>query len=222
MRIGITAFLFMVLIACGEEEYVTTVNGTVINFGSRQPMVGAKVTLTDGIGADWLMSGFSTSSSGYSVAYTDVQGKFSITLKGKHQAAFSVGMTDCEYDPDWSDGVSIGVRGFSPGVHDNVICELRAYAWFNATLQAKPGATADSLKVSLLWYDILQSGRGFDGQDFTGPGPFRYSSLDKGMLVIGDRFLRYELKVHRNNAWTSTIDSVYIKSFDRFDGVILF
>jgi hypothetical protein len=203
-----------------DEEYVTTVNGTVINFGSRQPMAGAKVLLTDGVAADVFLPAANTSSAAYSVGYTDSLGRFSITLKGKHQASFSAGMKDCEYDPNWSDGISIGVRGFRPGVHDNVLCELRAAAWFNATLQSKPGTTVDSLQIVLLSYNNIKSG--FDGKDFKGPGPFRYSPLDKGMMVTGDRFLRYELKVLRNSVWESAIDSVYIKSFDSFDGIILF
>ncbi|MEJ0031616.1 MAG: hypothetical protein WDO15_15125 [Bacteroidota bacterium] len=222
MKTGFAAFLFIVLIACDQPEHVTTVNGTVINFGSRQPMAGARVTLTDGVGGDWLLPGANTSSSAFSQIYTDSLGKFSISLKGKYQASLSVGMKDCEYDPNWSDGISIGVRGLAPGTHDDVICELRAYAWFNATFQEKPGPTADSLEVNLLWYDILQSGRGPFGQIFTGAGPFRFMSIDKGWIVIGDRFLRYELKVRRNEVWTSTIDSVYIKSFDAFDGVIFY
>jgi hypothetical protein len=214
----VPVIVLFALMACHDEEYVTTINGTVINLGSRQPMAGAKVTLTDGIGGNWL--NLSTSSDVFSVVYTDSLGKFSITLKGKHQASFSVGMKDCEYDPDWHDGISIGVRGFSPGVHDDVICELWAYAWFDATFQEKPGPAADSLSVDLFRYDqVLRSGKGIEGRLFIGTGPFEYSSY-KGAIVVGGRYQRYELKVHRNNVWTSTFDSVYIKSFETFDGVI--
>lgn len=213
--------------SCKDEEGVTTINGTVINFGSRQPLAGARVTLTDGIEGGILFPDADTYSDRWSVVYTDSLGRFSISLKGEHQASFSVGMKDCTYDPNWNDGISVGVRGFPFGTHDDVLCELKAYAYFNPLLKNNPGEIqADSVKVSVLWYDDLNGGPfgvsvGIDDENLSN-GTFRFMNIDKGWIVTGDLYLRYKVSAKRDQIWKSRIDSVFIKSFETFEGDVYY
>ena len=215
------------LFACGDEEFTTTVSGKVINFGSKEPIEGVEVYLKDGIGSSFFGVDGNTSSDKRNETVTDENGEFTVTLTGSYEAALSMGKEGYEFDPDWNDGVSVGVRGYGygGGNYENQVFELKAEAYFRGVFE-NSGASSDqdTLNITLLSYKSLTSVMALvaDENPFVGKGPFQFYGPSDKKRVVGDRYLRFKLEFTRDGVWQTKIDSVYIKSFETFADTIYY
>ncbi len=203
------------LFACEDEEFTTTVSGRVVNFGSGEPIEGVTVYLKDGVGASGFSININTSSDLRNETLTDENGEFVVSLTGTHSASLSMGKEGYQFDPDWNDGISIGVRGYGRGggAYQDQLFKLKAEARFSPIFQSiVPVEKNDSLVLTapLRW---VKTCVGKEVCHF-------FHSIP--LLTTGDQYTRYQIDYKRNGVKQTRIDSVYIKSFEVFADTIYY
>ena len=231
--------LLVGLLACTQdEEFTTHVSGKVVNRFSQEPIKGAYIYLKDGVGAS---GGFTidteTSSDKRSEGYTDINGEFALEITGEFQPALGISKEGYEFDPNWNDGVGVGIKLYSQGGdYENQVLEMQARAGFNPVFKSiEPVTSTDSLII--LFQDSrpdlpankvknrLNTGwsRLYIGQQTS-----RFISVDTPELekliapTTGDTYTDYQIAYTRNSQWESKIDSVYIKSLEVYTDTIYY
>jgi len=209
--------IILVLYAGCKKNLVTTIEGQVVNFGSKQPIDSVKVIFNDG----WINGGAS-SSGNRDFAYTDANGHFKITTEVGTPFLY-LSKRGYEFVVP-SSGSSDDTKYFAPGRYYNVELDLRAVAYFQGVFKGKSSLRNDSVyfdraserwvtqEISLGWL------RKRNHWNF-GNGPF---SPISEWPVIGDAYFSYWLEYQVQGVWHERIDSVYIKSFTTYRDTIYF
>lgn len=207
----------MITVAC-DNEHTTTIKGKVINLGSKEPIQGATVRLSDGLGLSGDFNvGFETSSGKSNVTLTNELGEFTISITGEYQATLSAGKDGYTYDPRESDAVT----GFPGGKHRNVVVSLAAPAGFYPTFVNTSGDDCEALKVYTADFFSPKKFAKTPDKEFTGKGPYKYETY-KSKFFIGDTLTYYKIEFKRNGVWHEKVDSLVIKSFEEFRNTITF
>jgi len=218
--------LLIFLASCKKNStpVITTIEGTVINTGSRQPIDSVKVTVVDGrSGGDSFFGNIKTSGSGkIIVKYTGTDGKFSISIEGTSPVlylektgyefvVFSAGYGSSDYFKSYKAGEK----------YKNEVLELWADSYFKPILKSKDQPYDDDNLwiVSLPYfteskYDIYE-----DMYHFVGKGPFLYNDYNG---AIGDMYKKFKIKLIRNGITTEHKDSVFVKSLSTYTDTIYY
>lgn len=232
MKLNLIIPLFLFLFSsCDEQPYYhTIVEGKVINYGSKEPIDSVLVNLRDGVasGDAWVNLGSNggTSSNKSNSVYTNKLGEFKVELSGQHQPILTLGKKNY-YFHVLSPGA---IKGYVDGSFYNEILEMKAKAYFNPIFKAKnEGATSDTLILEILSHnrssrDIALGNRyGITGRGktFNGLGPFRYSD-NYQYTSVGDTYLPFRLTTKQQGVSKIKLDSIFIKSLERFKDTIFY
>lgn len=222
MRNSVILLIFITLLAaaflsCNKEKQYN-VQGKVVNEVTGEPIEGALVHLRDAVGSNALIDGPEVNN--IDEDYTDASGDFKVQIKTKdgHGVlyAFKEGYRWI-HPTNGSEEVFTGVKQG----HSIMILELGGRAYFKPYLLKTSGAmsSADSMYFTNLDYD-----HGLKTKLFTGTGLFqRYTSLEKGLTVKGDKYLRYKIEFTEGNTWNEKIDSVFLPtSLDVFTDTLTY
>jgi hypothetical protein len=196
-----------------HKKYHTTVQGQVINYGSRKPIADVKVFLQDGIGTSGSIVDGKTMGSGYAEVYTDSLGKFNISLEGEYEAFLG-------YMKDGYSSATDMMHSYPDGKTNNEILKMYADANFNPILQSKN----TSYSTDTIFFDALTNSKtstGWLNCTLNGIGPFsNIFSIDAP--AIGDTYQFYTIKLTRNKIITTKTDSVFIKAFTTYRDTIYY
>jgi hypothetical protein len=224
MKNALIIILLVFLSSCKKNPapVITTIEGTVINIGSKQPIDSVKVTVVDGrSGSDSFFGSSKTSGTGKTVVkYTGTDGKFSISIEGSSPVLY-LEKTGYEF-VYFREGSSDSFKEYNPGKkYTNEILELWANAYFNPILKGINCQSNDTVLFDVMFYNSLERA-GFEHQ-YLGNGPFKYMEWDaNGYPGIGDKYLRYWFKYQIQGIWRAKIDSVFIKSFTTYTDTIYY
>ena len=233
--IKIVSLPLFILFACGDDEFTTTVSGKVVNFGSGEPIEGARVILQDGVGTSGYGINSETSSDRRSRTLTDANGEFTVSLTGEFEAFLSVGKEAYQAFIVANQGAAVGAKSYGfGGNYENQVLELKAEAGFNPIFESTvPVLPTDSLVIIFqgtrrdLPADQLRHGHNIGwNRTYVGQQTSRFItnvSLDEEVvLTTGDTYAEYQIAYTRNGQWESKIDSVYVKSFEIFTDTIYY
>jgi hypothetical protein len=216
--IYIVSLLILVLLSC-KKEYTTTVIGTVINSGSRQPIDSVLVVLQDGIAGDGFLGDGKTTGNGSTTStYTDASGRFKITLEGESPFFYAKKSRYNFVNP--RDG-SHEITGLGKGGNYDFTVEMDAEAHFNPNIKGINSVFSDSVfidsGVTIPSMYILSN-----MVVLFGNGPHKFCNKCEGLFAKGDHFYSYWMKYQIKGIWKQKIDSVYIKSFTTFTDTIYY
>lgn len=196
------------------EEKTTIVEGIVVNSGTKEPIEGVLVSLLDGSG--YASAPDNHSSGKANRVETDENGAFRVEITGIYHTSLAVGKRGYSWE-HVIDGAVQGSRPFSEGLHENVVLEMDADAFFAPVLKSKESLKDDEMvSIEPSVYD--------DTKDFSRTGDIHECKGEILCLAfenrpyrgIGDKYLVYQLKYTRNATEFVLIDSVYIKSFETY------
>jgi hypothetical protein len=221
MKNALIIILLVFLSSCKKNPapVITTIEGTVINIGSKQPIDSVKVTVVDGrSGSDSFFGSSKTSGTGKTVVkYTGTDGKFSISIEGISPVLY-LDKTGYEF-VYFREGSSDSFKEYLPGKkYTNEILDLWADAYFKGVFKGKLCIVSDSVyfdegeKIPLAFSKTTYL--------HFGNGPF--GLIDKGWKGIGDKYFSYWMKYQIQGKWNQKIDSVYIKSFTIYTDTIYY
>jgi hypothetical protein len=233
-------FLMLLLLSnCLKEKESSSVEGYIRNYYNNEPIDSVKVTLTDGIYAGTPPPDFKYPKK--SVVYTDANGYFKVKLENPDWPPFFyASKIGYSFDPQWDDGVSVGVSAIGYGHHTNQVFQLKPDTSFCATIN-NIGEIADSLKISFLnfhspsWeYEnstpddkVYVYGTNVKNNKmyFSGNGPWH--TCDCGFIyynTIAD-YLRYTIEIKRSGVWSAVTDSINLENlgtpWDSFDKAVI-
>lgn len=211
------SFILIFLIAgCEEPERTYRVSGIVRNWGSKQPMEGATVAIQDFLAAGSIRDELRATPGRYFEVLTDANGYFELSIKSRENVFVWAGMDGPKhysFDPNHTDGISIGVRGVSPGNNAGLILELQSYTTFNPLFQKKVNRLpTDSVYIGMgSWFrpfGIID----YNTEPYVGEGPFYYARREDSdwPLTVGDVYILYKIKQKINGVWMEKLDSVYV------------
>lgn len=201
-----------------KRETMYNVKGKVVNEVTKEPIEGALVHLRDAVGSNALIDGPEVKN--IDEDYTDVNGDFNVQIETEdgHGVLYAAKEGYRWINPTHGDETVY--RGLKPG-QTSMVLELEGRAYFKPHLLKTSGAmsSADSMYFTNLDYD-----HGLKTKLFTGTGPFqRYTSLEKGLTVKGDKYLRYKMEYTDENIWKEKIDSVFLPtSLDVFTDTLTY
>jgi hypothetical protein len=215
---------FLFLGCCNKDDApVTTIEGKVINAGTKQPIDSVKVIAVDGKSTYDSFFGTSnrTGSGRYEITYTNTKGYFVISIKGNSPCVFLI-----------KDGYEFIVFSEGHGSSDNYKCyfagkeynnetlELWARANFNPILKGKNCISTDSICFG---DGIIIPGNYLLKNEFRGygNGPI-HPYGGNGLSAFGDFYYHYWMKYQIQGIWHKRIDSVYIKSFTTYTDTIYY
>ena len=216
--------LMVCFVNCNKEKYSCTVTGKVINYGNQKGIAGATVFLEDGVGAYDPIINSSSSSGKYVTATTDSNGFFSISLKGEYSPFISA-FKQRYHRPDYGP-----IEGIATGTTNNYMINLVSYA--NCEFTIKPlfvPLPTDYLayNYSPMSYDYsirkseVDTTIGMPEPEYINAINFNTQKIKyDSTIVIGDRYCCYRIRYTKNSKSYNLIDSVYIKSFETYKGVI--
>jgi gamma-glutamylcyclotransferase (GGCT)/AIG2-like uncharacterized protein YtfP len=217
----LTIAILLLVWGCSKTE-TSTVNGRVINAGTKKGIEGIKVFLRDGVASNSILGlGGETSSDVESMALTDEEGAFSLTIEGNFGAQLSAAGTDkyLWYTTNRQNSVNGHLISVPEGTTNNVVIEMQAKSYFVVTLQNTQSKThRDYNSINFYTYDepvtlahLINEGSWFGDRVFT---------ITK--LVVGDKWLRYKPRFFVDGIENTIIDSVYIPSHDTVRRNIVF
>jgi hypothetical protein len=213
--------ILLLVWGCSKTE-TSTVNGRVINAGTKKGIEGIKVFLRDGVASNSILGlGGETSSDVESMALTDEEGAFSLTIEGNFGAQLSAAGTDkyLWYTTNRQNSVNGHLISVPEGTTNNVVIEMRAVSYFEVTIQNTQSTSSQDINhIGYFTYDS-PVGEEFFSSDFSWWGDLMVSH---GMLAVGDKWLYYQLKFFVDGAEHNIIDSVYIPSHDTVRRNIVF
>lgn len=214
---------FAIITGC-EREKLTTVEGKVVNAGSKEPIDSVLVVLQDGLsGGGMLGGGHTTGDGSVKSVYTDANGHFKISMVS--ESPFFYAKKDHYNFLNPRDG-SHEITGLGRGETYNFTVEMEAEADFAPILKPKDGGTNNDIIKFLdgytypLWADFEQYGSS-TSQKFYGKGPFKLFE-NASSNAIGDKYRTFKIGLWRNNDSIIKVDSVYIKSFTTFTDTIYY
>lgn len=221
MRIILFILFLSVLFACKKEDEtpVTSIEGTVINIGSKMPVDSVEVIAVDGVSTyDTFFGTSNNSGSGrYVITYTDTNGKFNVNIKGNYPCIFLV--KDGYRFVVFTYGSSENYKSYSAGKdYKNEILELWADAFFNPVLQGLSCISSDSILFDVIYQNTKV---GFN-RLYYGNGPNKYYEDSKGYKTIGDKYTGFWIKYQTKGVWHERLDSVFIKSFTTYTDTIYY
>jgi hypothetical protein len=205
--------ILLLVWGCSKTE-TSTVNGRVINAGTKKGIEGIKVFLRDGVASNSILGlGGETSSDAESMALTDENGAFSLTIEGNFGAQLSAAGTDkyLWYTTNRQNSVSGHLISVPEGTTNNVVIEMRAESYFDVTIQNTQSTDSrDYNEIDFYTYDDpIHRAHLTNERDWFGDRQF--STIKS---TVGDKWLRYQLRFFVEGNETRLVDSVYVPSFD--------
>lgn len=203
----------ILLFACKKDDKtITTVQGTVINIGSKEPVDSVMVVALDG----------ANNEKAQVIKYTDTNGKFIVNIEGNNPCIYLVkdGYRFVVFSEGY--GSSDNFKSFMPGGnYKNEVLELWADSYFKPILKSKnqPYDDDNLWIVSLPYfipskYDIYE-----EMYHFIGLGPFLYDDYHG---AIGDMYKKFKIKLTRKGKTVEHMDSVYVKSLTTYTDTIYY
>ena len=236
-RTTVLSLVGLSLLACGDEEFTTTVSGQVINFGSREPIEGVSVYLKDGVGTSGFGIDSKTSSDKRNETVTDANGEFTVSLTGEYEAFLALGKEG--YQEYVNEAAQQGIKSYGfGGNYENQVFELKAEAGFNPLFESTvPVQPTDSLVA--IYQDTRPDLPADQLKNFTNSGwDYLYVGQQTSRFVstvtpeelevrrvapaVGDTYTPYQIAYTRNGRWETKIDSVYIKSLETYTETIYY
>jgi hypothetical protein len=224
MRYILIILFLSTLFACKKDDKTlidTTIEGIVINTGSRKPVYNVKVIAVNGVSTYDTFLGTNDNSGSviYAITYTDSNGKFSVTVKGNYPCIFleKTGYRFVVFTYGSSDNYKSYIAGKT---YKNEILELWADAYFNPVFKGLSCINTDSV--------YFDEGKciplAFTKTTYInyGNGPFSNYAGSKGWKGIGDKYFSYWMKYQIHRVWHERIDSVLIKSFTTYSDTIYY
>ena len=211
--------LILCLVACLKDNETTTIDGHVINVGSKQPIDSVQVFLRFGSPYGSSFIGGSTGGNGHYVStLTDKNGYFKISLTGEELNLYlsKAGYRFVVFSID--SGTSNGFKYYNSGQnYSNEVLQLWADCYFKAVFQGKNSIDSDSIyfgEGDFINYSKMMNPYGY------GNGPF--SPYGQGYKGIGDKYFKYWMKYQIKGIWHERIDAVFIKSFTTYTDTIYY
>jgi hypothetical protein len=214
-------FFILALVGCEKEVPLTSIEGKVINSGSKTPIDSVLVTLQDGVGSSGVFSLGSSNTKGsglYTTTYTNKEGSFKISLKCDKPA---LSLTKKGYEfVILNGGSGQSIKGYNPGNYTNEILGLWAQAYFSPIIKGKNCIQSDSIcfgdGITIpSFYFLRNQLRGY------GNGPIK-PYADNGLSAFGDKYYPYWIKYQIKGVWHQKIDSAFIKSFSTYIDTIYY
>lgn len=199
------------LLACKEDEKaVTTIQGTVVNIGSKEPVDSVMVVAVDG----------ANNEKAQVIKYTDTRGKFNVSIEGNNPCIYLVkeGYRFVVFSE--GHGSSENFKAFAAGeTFNNEVLELWADAYFKPIFVKKDCNPSDSTYID----EGNNIPLGFQKTTFLIQGcePIDRWSIN-GTKGIGDTYFHYWIKYQIQGVWNERIDSVYIPSFTTYTDTIYY
>ncbi len=220
--------LFFLLSLCGCKKEnnlpITTIEGKVINAGSKQPVDSVKVIAVDGVTTynNFFGTTTSTSSGRYEITYTNAKGEFNISIRGNSPCIF---LAKSGYQfVVVTYGSSDNYKSYNAGkTYNNEILGLWAQAHFNGSFICSNCTSTDTSVIGvdegnhipLSWIKI--------GFVYKGKGPHFGDINSKGLSEFGDSYTPYWIVYQIKGVWQpALIDSVFIKSFTTYTDTIYY
>ena len=217
------------LSSCKDKEYTTTIEGRVINFMTNEPVDSVYVRLKDGIasGGGWVDFGGGNTSSGItSLAITDKDGYFKVSITGTHHAALFVtkdrdnGVTSYRKHTSWP-------KFYGGGHYKDEQFEIKLPAFFKPFITFK----GDIYETDVVFFEVL--GKFHEGDDDYGKRSYSRTGweynfyYEKSLLyhritVYGDDYTPYRFTITRDGVTREILDSVFIKSYETFSDTIFY
>jgi hypothetical protein len=222
MRTFIIIYFVILVISCKKEneELVTTIEGTVINTGSKEPIDSVMVVAVDGVSNydPFFGSSDNPGTGKYVIKYTDKYGKFKLSIKGNYPCIF-LEKTGYEFVV-FTQGSSDNYKSYTAGqIYKDEVLELWAEAFFKPIFIKLDCTPFDSIYID----EGNSIPVGFQKTTFLFKG---CDPIDrwpaKAALGIGDKYFHYWIKFQTHSIWNEKIDSVFIKSFTTFNDTIYF
>lgn len=212
--------LFIIAMSCKKKKYETIAQGRILQSPSGKPIVGAKVTLQDGVGNSGPINLGNTSSNARAESYTNANGEFNLQIEGEFTPYISTG-ADKYHDFKYE---GVGVMPLKYGINNNIILYLSPESFFGSYFVSKD----KTLEVSELIVTLLSH------RDITTPIIDKFRSKDNltltftssfdgsGYPIYGDRYQRFKIEVKHDNLWERKIDSVFVPAFANFKDTIYY
>jgi hypothetical protein len=222
MRFIIFMLFLSVLFSCKKENEtpITTIEDKVINTGSKEPIDSVKVIAVDGVSTyDAFFGTSNNSGSGrYVITYTDINGKFNVSIKGNSPCIFLV--KDGYRFVVFTYGSSENYKSYIAGnKYKNEVLELWADAYFKGVFKGLSCLITDSVYFDEgNFVESLENLRSRNIWWF-GNGPFSPYYAWKG---IGDKYFSYWMRYQVKGIWQVRLDSVFIKSFTTYTDTIYY
>lgn len=224
--------LLLSLSACWPEpeEKTTIVEGIVVNSGTKKPVEGALVSLLDGASFSSGPFGIDADLSSGKVnrVETDKNGAFRVEITGVYEAFLVVSKKRYSFE-HIIEGSTQGNRPFTEGLHENIVLEMDAEAFFAPVLKSKVRVReGDWVSIEPSFYNdngvYSRTGhiRECYGKDICDLYYLVLFSEYRPHISKGDKYLLYQLKYRRDSVAYEKIDSVYIKSFETYRDTIYY
>lgn len=217
--IFVSIIFLIIFSSCRKRERTTKVNGTVIDYGSKEPIEDVKLIFMDGISTNGPISSSNFSSGKEIVGFSDQNGKFDLELTGEFSPYLFFGRDD--YWPyEDGNGITSSAIYYSKGsVNEGVEIILKSKAWFASVFKNK-NSSLDSMYFQPL-SEKLENAGSAGKKYFFGSGPFDVN-FGINRIANGNSFFRYLVGYIRNNKWHEKIDSVYIKKGEIYRDTIYY
>jgi len=214
--------ILYIIVACSKKNETTTIEGKVLNIGSKQPIDSVQVFLRSGSPYSSSFLGGSTAGNGqYVSTYTDKYGYFKISMVGEELNLYlsKQGYRFVVFSVDG--GSSDNFKSYNSGQHYvNEILELWADAYFKGEFKGQNSVMTDSIYFDEgKFVESLNVLRSRNHWNF-GNGPF--SPYNEGWIGIGDEYFAYWMRYQIHGVWHQKVDSVFIKSFTTYTDTIYY
>jgi hypothetical protein len=205
---------------------VIKINGKVLNSGTKLPIEGVWVYLTDGYpSGGFLDTGDKhRHTNNRDSSLTDSSGYYKLSIHA-YEPVLSLYKEGYSFEYHF-EGAVIGIVPLNPGLnYADFNLEMNASAFFDPIFQNKYKNEDDILKFFDINPDTFARINGFDDKvlhlSHFGYSPFRPYE-DYPMPVVGDKYHIFLLEIERSGKEFITPDSVYIKSFTTYTDTIFY
>lgn len=150
MRNALIILFLLLLFSCKKEDetLVTTIEGIVVNTGSKEPVDSVKVIAVDGVSNydPFFGSSDNPGTGKYVILYTNKQGKFSVSIKGNYPCIFLV--KDGYRFVVFTYGSSENYKTYVAGkTYKNEFLSMVATAYFNPVIRGFSCLPDDSVYI---------------------------------------------------------------------------
>ncbi len=218
MKITLVVLIFtFTLISCTKNrEQTVFISGTVVDFGSGEPIVDAKIHVKDGFNGSGPFTESDFTTDAEAIVYTDEKGFFEVELTGRFNPYLYPSKSDEYWPYDGGDNaVTSSAEVYKKGSENlNERIRLKSDAKMQGLIKFKD-EVLDSIIVTQYRENVNQPS---DRQWFESRNQFDF----RNAAAIGNFHFRFQIEYKRNRVWKSVLDSVYITKGETFQDTIYY
>jgi len=199
-----------------NRERTVFISGTVVDFGSGEPILDAKIHVKDGFNGSGPFTESDFTTDAEAIVYTDNKGFFEVELTGRFNPYLYPSKSDEYWPYDAGDNaVTTSAEVYKRG-SENIDEEikLKSKAALDIIFKSKVDFK-DSLRIKEYQYDTIIP-------TFINRNLFVKSYHLYTDVAIGNYQYKFKVQYKRNQKWNEFLDSVYIAKGETFQDTIYY